>query len=103
MYYNSGMTLQKIMAAPPDTEGFGEPVRVQGGVMRKRGDDRLVESGGRFKLDCAGNMRLYILSGEGHFKWARGETPFSAGEAFLIGGAGECDLYGICAFVWARE
>ncbi len=103
MYYNGGMTLQKIAAAPPDTDGFGEPVRVQGALMRKRGDDRLVESGGRFKLECTGKMRLFILSGEGHFKWARGETPFAAGEAFALDGAGECDLYGICAFLVARE
>ena len=97
------MTLQKISAAPPDTEGFGEPVRVQGGTLRKRGDDRLVESGGRFKLECTGKARLSILSGEGRLKWARGETPFSAGETFLLDGTGECDLYGTCAFVWARE
>ena len=103
MYYNGGMTLQKIPAAPPGTEGFDAPVRVQGGLMRKRGGDRLVESGGRFKLECTGKARLFILSGEGYFKWARGETPFAAGETFLLDGTGECDLYGICAFLVARE
>lgn len=103
MYYNNGMILQRISAAPPNAEGFGGAVRVQGGTLRTRGGDRLVESGGRFKLDCAGSARLFILSGEGQFKWARGETPFSAGDAFLLEGTGECDLYGICAFLLARE
>lgn len=71
--------------------------------MRSRGGDRLVESGGRFKLDCAARGALYILSGSGFIKWARGETPFSAGDAFVLEETGETELNGACAFLFTRE
>ncbi len=98
------MTLQKLpQTATVDTAGFSEPVHVQGGSLYTRGDDRLVESGGRFKIFNKMRARLVILSGEGYIKWARGETPFAAGDGFLCDGEGELDLYGACAFLLARE
>ncbi len=97
------MKLCKIQAAPPPAAGFGEPVHVQGGEMRTRGRDRLVESGGRFKLDCETRANLFILSGEGYIKWARGETAFAAGDAFALEETHETELNGVCAFLLIQE
>lgn len=102
-YYNENMKLQPIRETAPDVSGFGGAVHVQGGTMRSRGRDRLVESGGRFKLDCAGRARLFVLSGEGFIKWARGETPFFAGDAFLLEETGETELNGVCTFFCIQE
>ena len=98
------MTLKKTAcSAPADTEGFSEPVHVQGGTMRTRGRERWIESGGRFKLSCEERAQLFVLSGEGYIKWARGETPFAAGDGFFCEGEGELDLYGACTLIWVRE
>lgn len=97
------MRLEEIPAAPFSDEGFGAPVSVQSGRVRKRGNDRLVESGGRFKLFPDGNATLSILSGGGFFKWARGETPFSAGKAYALKGIKEIEVNGKSVFLFTQE
>ena len=97
------MKLVKIQAELPDTAGFGDPVHVQGASLRFRGKDRLAESTGRFKLDIASRAMLYILSGEGYIKWARGETPFSAGDVFFAEETGETELCGACTFFMTQQ
>ena len=87
----------------PAADAFGEPVRVQGGLMRSCGDARLVESGGRFKLLAEGRYALHIETGSGHFKWKRGETPFAAGDTYLLEDAGEVEVNGVCVFLFAKE
>ncbi len=62
-----------------------------------------VETPRRYKLFTEGRDELYILSGSGHFKWARGETPFAAGESFVAENAGEYELNGACTFIVARK
>lgn len=82
---------------------FGAPVSVQGGIKRSFGEKLLVESGGRYKLFSDGKDYVKILAGCGHFKWARGETPFTEGECFLLENAGEYELNGKCKFLAVRR
>lgn len=51
----------------------------------------------------AGTDEVTFLEGAGHFKWARGETPFAAGETFLVQACGEYEINGACAFIVARR
>ena len=86
-----------------DETKFSPPIRVQGGTRRSFEDLLLIESGGRFKLFTEGTDLIAVLSGEGHFKWARGETPFRAGDAFLAENLGEYELNGKGKFLIKRE
>lgn len=84
-------------------ELFGEATKVQGGLKRTYGNVLYVESGGRYKLYSQTKDYLCFLKGSGHFKWARGETPFSCGDCFLAEDLGEYEVNGICAFTVVRQ
>lgn len=84
-------------------EKFGDPVTVQGGTKRTAGNAILVQSGGRYKLFSEGRDLIKFLEGEGHFKWARGELPFRAGDTFLAEKTGEYEINGKCAFIAVRK
>lgn len=76
---------------------------VQGARLGKRGDDLFVCSQRRFKLFSEGVDEVHFLEGNGHFKWARGETDFAAGDAFRVAQAGEYEVNGKCTFVVLRN
>lgn len=79
------------------------PVRVQGGVKRAYENVLFVQSGGRYKLETQSIDYIKILTGSGHFKWARGETPFSEGEVFIAESIGEYEINGNCSFTVIRK
>ena len=100
------MKLQKPQPAgtyPAAEEFTFSENRVQGARVGRLGNMLLVESPRRYKLFTEGRDELYILSGSGLFKWARGETPFAAGESFVAENAGEYELNGACTFIVARK
>ncbi len=82
-----------------DQENASSKKSVQGGFLqRSNGIDR-IESGGRFKCFRDGNAYVKIERGIGHFKWARGEMPFAAGETFYMQSVGEFEVNGNCCFM----
>lgn len=100
------MNIRKIVAAeqPPAAEQFEfSDKTVQGAKLGRREGAICVISPRRYKLFCEGKDTLTFLQGSGHFKWQRGETPFAAGDAFLIEGTGEYEVNGGCTFVAVRE
>ena len=76
---------------------------VQGAKLGKRENMLYVISPRRFKLYAEKADTLTFLAGSGHFKWARGETDFSAGDIFRIEGEGEYEVNGNCTFIAVRE
>lgn len=82
---------------------FSDPVKVQGGLKYECGNLLKIESGGRYKLFTETRDYIKILEGGGHFKWARGETPFSAGDIFLAEEPGEYELNGKGVFLILRK
>lgn len=76
--------------------------RVQGARLGKRENMLYVESPRRFKLYSEKTDTLTFLAGSGHFKWARGEKDFSAGESYRIEGEGEYEVNGNCTFIAVR-
>lgn len=106
IYYNDDVKLIKLTDKDSRFEeryAFGEPVKVQGGILRKCGNALLAESGGRFKLFAEGKDHIKFLKGSGFFKWARGETRFSEGDMFLAESTGEYEINGKCSFLLIRE
>lgn len=75
---------------------------VQGATVGKCGTSLYIISPRRFKLYTDGTDTVHILSGAGHFKWARGETPFAAGESFSAENVGEYEVNGNCEFAVVR-
>ncbi len=110
IYYNSIMKkLEKIQATPEwvnferEWEAI-EPRKVQGGLLYSPEKGALlVESGGRYKLFCEGVDYVQIMRGNGHFKWARGETPFQEGNLFCVSEVGEYEINGACRFAVVRK
>ncbi len=84
-------------------DAFTNPVNVQGAEKREYQNALLITSGKRYKLFTNGVDRIKILEGEGHFKWARGETPFRAGDCFSLEQTGEYEVNGKCAFLIVRS
>ena len=76
---------------------------VQGAKLGKREKMLYVVSPRRFKLYADKADTLTFISGSGHFKWARGETDFAAGESYRIEGEGEYEVNGNCTFIAVRE
>ncbi len=110
LYYNSVMKRLTKLQTPPSevvfdlpTDALSEPVKVQGGYKRVYQNVLLVESGGRYKLFCTSRDYIKFLAGEGHFKWARGETPFVCGDVFLAEEVGEYEINGNCTFTVVRQ
>ncbi len=75
---------------------------VQGATVGKSGASLYIISPRRFKLYSEGTDTVHILAGAGHFKWARGETPFAAGDSFSAENAGEYEVNGNCEFIVVR-
>lgn len=86
-----------------DEKLLSPPQRVQGGVKRGYKNVLFVQSGGRYKLETQSIDYVKILAGSGHFKWARGETPFLEGEVFIAEGIGEYEINGNCSFTVIRK
>lgn len=78
---------------------------VQGARVGKRDGALYVISPRRFKLYTDGDDTVAILklSGDGHFKWSRGEIPFSEGDVFRISAVGEYEVNGNAAFTVLRK
>lgn len=76
--------------------------KVQGAEIGMFGSARYVISPRRFKTVCDDTLAVHILQGNGHFKWARGEMPFSAGESFLAENIGEFEINGNSEFLLLR-
>ncbi len=91
---------EAFLCSPQD---FGEPVPVQGGKKRALGNKLFIESGGRYKLFGEGCDLILFTEGSGHFKWARGETSFTAGDVFRAEKLGEYEINGLCSFFVVRE
>ena len=99
------MKLEKIQpAAMPaeDTFIFAEGT-VQGASVGRAGNCLFVRSARRYTLFTEGTDEILFLEGSGHFKWARGETDFAAGDAFRVAQAGEYEVNGKCTFVVLRN
>ncbi len=90
-------------AFPPDDLIFDEGIAVQSGRLFRGGNYLRIESGGRFKRFCAGRELVGVAEGSGFIKWARGETPFAAGDAFEADGEGEYELYGVGRYYIAKR
>lgn len=82
---------------------FCDPVKVQGGLKSECGGVLKIESGGRYKLFTETNDLIFVSEGKGFVKWARGEFAFSAGDSFVIDGAGEYELNGKGVFFVKRK
>lgn len=76
--------------------------KVQGARLYQSGNILFADSPRRFKLYTQSRDILLIREGEGHFKWARGEIDFKAGEAFEISETGEYEVNGKCIFAVYR-
>ncbi len=89
----------------PEEEFIFQAERVQGAKIGKRGNATLVLSPRRFKLftDDKDLVKILSLEGEGHFKWARGETPFCQGDCFEVSGVGEYELTANGKFLIIRK
>lgn len=100
------MKLTKLSGCTENFENvaeFSEPVKVQGGLKCESGNLVKVVSGGRFKLFTKTRDYVKFLAGNGHFKWARGETAFAEKDVFLIEEAGEYEINGKCEFLVLRK
>ena len=98
------MKLEKIQpAATPAEEEFtfGE-APVQGARVGKREGWLFVRSPRRYKLFTEGTDEVTFAEGSGHFKWARGERDFAAGESYRLESPGEYEINGKCAFFVRR-
>lgn len=82
---------------------FSGAVKVQGGLKYSCGNLLKIESGGRYKLFTESRDYVKFLQGNGHFKWARGEVPFSEGDVFLAEETGEYEVNGTCVFLVLRK
>ena len=106
LYYNRDMNITRIVQAGelPAAEEFEfSDKTVQGAKLGKRENMLYVVSPRRFKLFADKADTLTFLAGSGHFKWARGEKDFAAGETFRIEGEGEYEVNGNCTFIAVRE
>ena len=88
---------------PPATLPAAERIQwrdavVQGATTGTADGALCVRSPRRFKRFCRGAETVFFCAGDGHFKWARGETPFREGDCFLIDGEGEYEINGSCEF-----
>ena len=102
--YNRGMKLEKIQTAATPAEEeftFGD-APVQGARVGKKGEWLFVRSPRRYKLFTDGTDEVTFTEGGGHFKWARGERDFAAGESYRLESPGEYEVNGKCAFFVRR-
>ncbi len=100
------MKIEKIQlkeTLPREEEFTFSEKTVQGARVGKKEGAQLIISPRRFKLFSEGTDIVHILSGSGHFKHARGETDFSAGERFCLQNAGEYEVNGNCVFLVLRD
>ena len=90
------MKIEQISFNPPLSERdftLSEK-KVQGACIGKREGALLVLSSSRYKAECNAVHRVFVLEGEGHFKWKRGETKYRENQAFLLEKVGEYELNG---------
>ena len=103
--YNGSMKLEKIAAEvfPSPAADFGEPRHVQGAEVQTADNFIRIVTAGRFKRFPAGKELLRVVRGSGSIKWARGETPFSEGDAFCADGLEEYELGGGGEFLVCKQ
>lgn len=90
------MQLTTTAYEPPYQEkdfAFSEK-KVQGATIGKKENALFILSASRYKLECEAKHLVYVIEGNGHFKWKRGEKDFHTGEAFLLEKVGEYELNG---------
>ena len=88
---------------PQESEFTFSPNPVQGARLGKLENKLFVRSPRRYKLYTQGRDIVCFLEGKGHFKWARGEKDFAAGECFAAESCGEYEINGSCTFIVVRE
>ncbi len=76
---------------------------VQGARLGKSGNNLYISSPRRYKLYTDASDTVSFLEGSGHFKWARGEKDFKAGDTFLVQECGEYEINGACTFIVLRD
>lgn len=99
------MKIEKIQESAPcarEEEFIFSEKTVQGARVGKKDGALYVVSPRRFKLFSEGTDTVHILAGSGHFKHARGETDFAAGESFRLHEPGEYEVNGNCSFIVVR-
>ena len=99
---NTQAFLQKLTAFDWTSLPFSEQ-KIQGEQIWRNDELTVIRSPRRFKLESDGRDTLYFFTGAGHFKWARGERDFHAGETFCIEQAGEYEVNGNCVFARRSE
>lgn len=105
--------MQKYIKKIEETESLNlaekdfafSPSPLQGARVGKKDNAMYIISPRRFKLytDSVDKLKILKLKGEGHFKWARGETPFAEGDTFEICGVGEYEVTADCTFAIIRK
>lgn len=90
------MKIEQIPFDPPlfEQDFTLSEKKVQGANIAKREGALFVVSASRYKLECTSSQKVFVLEGEGHFKWKRGETNYREGQAFLLEKIGEYELNG---------
>lgn len=100
------MKLQKVQIAatlPAEEEFNFSDKPVQGAKLGRKENALFIRSPRRYKLYTDGTDRVTFLEGSGHFKWARGEVSFQAGESFLVEACGEYEINGACVCIVVRS
>lgn len=106
IYYNSNMKITKIdltRELPQETDFIFSEKPVQGARLGKSGNNLYICSPRRYKLYTDASDTVSFLEGSGHFKWARGEKDFTAGDTFLVQECGEYEINGACTFIVLRD
>lgn len=99
------MNIRKIensISFPSPAEFTMQEGLVQGAAIGKKDDFLYVVSPKRYKLFADGTNILTVLSGDGFFKWKRGETKFTTGDVFEISQVGEYEVNGNAQFIVKR-
>lgn len=72
---------------------------VQRATIGKKDNLTYIISPNRYKFYTEGNMKVYVVSGNGFIKWARGEIKFNAFDLFEIENAKEFEFNGNCVII----
>lgn len=106
IYYNNDMKIIKIdltKELPQEKDFIFSEKPVQGARLGKSGKNLYICSPRRYKLYTDTSDTVCFLNGSGHFKWARGEMNFTAGDTFLVQECGEYEINGACTFIVLRN
>lgn len=95
------MNISKIekITVPQKEEFTMQEGTVQAATIGKCGKFLYVNSPKRYKLFTDGTDTVLFLSGNGFFKWKRGETKFACGDCFAVSETGEYEINGASEFI----